>query len=439
MTVFPNDIVRRTIAVPNLGPSKSTIKNIDHNNAQNNGKFDDLCNLYKDLKEYDTDIHDIPQNITGYFINNYNINYVDRIVRAYLVRKKGDIPKLREKLKEINKIINNPQTMIERKLSLNEKDRLEKEIEKIEKGKEIQEYIRRTEYLINKYQKYINHIENVNFKNEEEDFLTEETRERINIISEYLKIAKEYYRVDVTHKNKQRDKRCLCCGFLLGNPDLISEYNQVCPCCFTEYQTTNIRRTPKDNTGVSVGPSTSDDSLDNFLKAYEKFMGLRDKELDEELFQQLDHYFVKVEGLPSGEEIKKLPLNSKGRRGKTDRKMLRLALSKIGRSDCYEDYNLIGHEYWGWELPDVAKYREKLIYIYNETQRGFHNIPPEERERNSSPGTQFRLCKELQLVGYDCCMDDFNIAENPESLRIHKKLWKRMCEYTDDPEIYYIP
>lgn len=114
------------------------------------------------------------------------------------------------------------------------------------------------------------------------------------------------------------------------------------------------------------------------------------------------------------------------------------ALSHINRTEFYEDYNLIGHIIWNWILPDISKYREKIIDHYNKTQKVFCRIPPEERGRNSSLGTQYRLWRHLQLIGFPCKMEQFKIAEDPDSLMIHNQLWRKMCEGCHDPEIYYI-
>ena len=82
--------------------------------------------------------------------------------------------------------------------------------------------------------------------------------------------------------------------------------------------------------------------------------------------------------------------------------------------------------------------KEKLIDKYNKTQKVFYQIPQCEKERNSSLGTQYRLWRHLQLESYQCYMDEFKIAENTDSLRIHNRLWKLMCDCCTDPDIYFI-
>jgi hypothetical protein len=193
----------------------------------------------------------------------------------------------------------------------------------------------------------------------------------------------------------------------------------------------------KDGSRINPNNSVDDDSIDNFLKAFTRYQGLQSDCPNEKLYEELDEYFRR-QNLPLGHEIRQLPLNERGRRGNTNHLMLWTALSAIERSAYYEDSNLIGHIYWGWTLPDVNQYRERIITHYNKTQKVFYEIPPEQRGRSSSLGTQYRLWRHLQLVGHDCRMDEFRIATNEDSLRTHDYLWRLMCEGADDPDIYYI-
>ena len=172
-------------------------------------------------------------------------------------------------------------------------------------------------------------------------------------------------------------------------------------------------------------------------KAFDRYQGFQSDPPDDSLYTILDNYFIQL-GRPSGKEIKEMELDERGRRGDTTHKMLLAALSHLGYPNYYEDVNLIGHKYWGWTLPDVSMYKEKIISHYVMTQNVFLQIPKEERDRQSSLGTQYRLWRHLQLVGHECYSDEFKIAENVDSLHKHNRLWKYMCEKCNNPEIYYI-
>jgi hypothetical protein len=258
----------------------------------------------------------------------------------------------------------------------------------------------------------------------------------VYLIDTYLDIASDYIQIDIIRINNRPADICTGCGISLSQVATSEEGTVRCPDpeCQTEHSVIILTKLAKDGSRINTNASTDDESIDNFLRAFIRFQGLQSDHPDESLYDELDEHFARHDR-PSGDEIKQLPLNERGRRGDTNHKMLLDALSSIKRSEYYEDANLIGHIYWGWTLPEAMHFRERMIDKYNKTQKVFYQIPPEERGRNSSLGTQYRLWRHLQLEGYECYMDEFKIAENAESLRLHNNLWKTMCEQSNDPEI----
>lgn len=269
--------------------------------------------------------------------------------------------------------------------------------------------------------------------------MDDDIRKRISLIEEFLEIAGDYIQIDVIRYNVRPSDICSGCGASLSKVATNEDGTIRCPneTCLTEHNSIILAKLAKDSSRINTNVSTDDESIDNFLRSLTRYQGLQQDLPDDSLYDELDNYFIK-HGRPSGNIIKNLPLNERGRRGDTNHKMLWNALSEIGRSEYYEDANLIGHLYWGWILPNVSQYKETIVHHYLQTQKVFYQIPIEERGRNSSLGTQYRLWRHLQLVGHECYMDEFKIAENPESLRTHNRLWRLMCDGANDPDIQYI-
>lgn len=101
----------------------------------------------------------------------------------------------------------------------------------------------------------------------------------------------------------------------------------------------------------------STDSSTNFLKAFKRYQGLEHHKIPNSLYQELDAYFTKL-GYPTGEEIRQLPLDSQGRRGPTNRYLLRKALFDLGYTRYYEDIGYIAKIYWDWSLPKITCYNK---------------------------------------------------------------------------------
>ena len=170
-----------------------------------------------------------------------------------------------------------------------------------------------------------------------------------------------------------------------------------------------------------------DEDISNFVKILDKFEGKTNLILDSSFMNLLDNYFLGI-GLKKGEEIRKLKLNGEGKKDGTSKKMLWNALESLGYSQYYDETSYIANVYWGWELPDISRYRDQLIKDYQITQN-IWNVIKSDYKRSASLGTQFRLYVQLMAVGYPKCdRNDFKIQENIESLRLHNECWKIMCE-----------
>jgi hypothetical protein len=206
-----------------------------------------------------------------------------------------------------------------------------------------------------------------------------------------------------------------------------------CPECQTDHQVILNKSSSYDS---KLNFFNVDNDMENFTKALLRYEGLQDRP-NPIIYDKLDTYF-KQRNLPLSKDVKKLPLNERGKKDHTNREMLCKALAHIKHTEYYEDCNLIGHIYWGWKLPNLTHVKQTIFRHYSITQKCFYKIPLEVRDRISSLGTQYRLYKHLQLIGYECYPEDFKIAEDNKSLENHNRLWKLMCELANDPEIYYI-
>lgn len=389
-------------------------------------------------------LEDIPTKISGTYNEDYNIIYVDEIIRKKLRQEKFNyLQGLKMRYKSLETVSMQPQTYVMRERTLESMKKLSNEIGQIESGEKLQIYESKVKDILIEYRKFNGRVKTIVFDIDDEEKyeeLDDDLRYRVSLIDQYLEIASEYIQIDIIRVNNRPADICNGCGISLAKVATNEEGTIRCPNfdCQTEHNVIILAKLAKDGSRINTNNTNDDESIDNFLRAFTRYQGLQPDRPDDSLYDDLDAYFSRHDR-PAGAEIRLLPLNSRGRRGDTDHKMLWNALSQIGGSEYYEDANLIGHIYWGWTLPNVMHLKERITDKYNKTQKVFYHIPPEERGRNSSLGTQYRLWRHLQLEGHDCYMDEFKIAENPESLRTHNKLWRLMCEGTNDPDIHYIP
>ena len=119
-----------------------------------------------------------------------------------------------------------------------------------------------------------------------------------------------------------------------------------------------------------------------------------------------------------------------GKKKELIKKLLLNAFEYLNFTQYYEETCYLCHLYWGWKLPDLSCYREKIIKDYQETQKIWNNIKCNYK-RSASLGSQFRLYVHLMAVGYPHCeREDFKIQDMVDSLRIHNEAWEIMCKET---------
>ena len=239
----------------------------------------------------------------------------------------------------------------------------------------------------------------------------------------YLDLCSKYIRIERI-KNISTEFKCKGCGIPLENLSEEKEGVLICDIC----NCINSYLIPNQYTrDIEKNMFYLDEDSNNFLKILDKFEGKTSLILDEYFFQKLDEYFVNI-NVPKGEEIRKLPLNSKNKKDGTNKKMLWTALEKIGYSQYYDETSYITNVYWGWELPNLKNYKDQILKDYQNTQNVWNNIKFEYK-RTASLGTQYRLYVHLVAVNFPGCeKEDFKIQENVESLRLHNDAWKQMCE-----------
>lgn len=387
-------------------------------------------------EESHTPVH-IPAKIVASYTNDYNIIAIHNLIIHKLSAEKASIAHVQDKLNAEKKKITLPQTLIERNASKKEIARLQEKIAETLCGSRYNEYIKRANPLIEEYKALGQYMEKKSFVGETSDAACNDkttNKNRLDIIKEYLNIARNYHDIDIMHESKSGEF-CSYCDFNLKGVFIDESGLQICPKCKGEKYVYTIQLFVENST-IAAPYKPEYESGENFIKALTRYQGKQTNKLPRMLFSELDVYFARI-GIPTQEKAKAIPLNGKGRKAGTNLPTMYKALSDLGYSSLYEDTNLICHLYWGWKLPDISHLEEKIISHYHKTEQVYNQI---EKTRTSSLGTQYRLFKHLQLVGHECSIDDFKISNMTESREYHDILWKKMVEGCNEPnELYFIP
>lgn len=398
--------------------------------------------LKKEIPEEDYDYGlyhtSVPSSINAVFKNDYDIFFVNDIIRQkFVLERFYRLPELENQLQILSNRVEKPMTIAERIHFMDEISSLQQEVEIIKTKSREKEYIEQTKALLRRYQGDFPHVRSSVFSGTMEERHEEPNEELITLIHSYLYIAANYITINIVHIRPPLPPVCYNCMTPLSEEQCNSFLRISCRVCHAEQVSATLTKNSKD-AGATVNRHKEDDTLDNFLKTWTQKQGREIINIPDSLYRKLDQYFSS-HGCPIGAEIKLMPLNPHTKkRGNTNHDMLHEALKCIKEPDYYKNMDYIGREYFGWENWDFEYLREIVISDYLETQTVFLSLDVSFRERQSSPGTQYRLRKQLQMRGFEIPQCEFKIAKNPQSRRNHNRVWKIMVENSGNPEHRYI-
>lgn len=107
-------------------------------------------------------IEDLPSKITGSYNEDYNIIYVDTIIRKKLQQEKfTHLISLKNRLKTLDKIAVQPQTFLMRKRTLDNIEKIKSDIFQIESGERLRIYNLRVQDILKKYRQYSGKVKTI--------------------------------------------------------------------------------------------------------------------------------------------------------------------------------------------------------------------------------------------------------------------------------------
>ena len=253
------------------------------------------------------------------------------------------------------------------------------------------------------------------------------TNPRILIIVNYLSVDGRYIKINLL---RQVPNIPLCdnCNSSLKDIYPNDDGNYQCPSCRIETPHLHNSGFCNNDSLVNTRQNNYADRL-TFLKATIRYKGEQQAVFIEDFEQKLDIYFDVNNCLPSGAEIRKLQLTGKikGRKQRgpqTNRTIMYEALSEIN-PDNYGDINLICHNYWGWELPNIPSHIEDiLINHYDRSQIIYEQL---KGDRRSSLGADYRLFRQLWHIGFPCHPNDFKIVTTDSIISYYEDVWEKIC------------
>lgn len=357
----------------------------------------------------------------GTYCDDLDITYLDVYIRCSLEEDLAALPLiLEEKIREVKGKLGGVQSRNERMRSLEKLSELQGYLDVVKSRTIISSYILEVTTVLESYT-------NVKRSGQPHGSL-------LHYVEHFLSIARRYTPININRVQEDDGFYCVSCDYKLDNMHDRDGF-VICPKCHNRQPATQPVHPVSEGTLVSASVPEST-GIANFRESFSRWQCQGGDHITDEFWVKLDKYYSD-HGRPPAAFIRAQPINEKGWTYDTSVSML-IATLKVVEPDYYEHINYIGHKYFGWLAHDVEHFWIKIEIHYHKTEHVLNSMSREERQRKSSLGTQYRLYRHLQMVGYPCSRDQFKIAENADSLSKHHKLWRKMCEGANDPEIFYI-
>lgn len=371
---------------------------------------------------------EIPDRLVVCYSRDYNILEVDLIIKKrFESRKKRLIDQFMVQIKTEELKLSRPQSLVDRKASLANKERIQRELQRVQTDEDREKYLLQSYQLVEAYRKLGVRKRIVDFTGKTRIEVSDDSDEtdeyREELISRYLEVARRYIEIDVIRETDADDRVCFGCGLPLEEIPMDEVGLQRCPHCGLE-RVILMRNVISHEHDEGSSRSNYDDR-ETFYRRLLRFQGKQSNKLPlPHLFEALDRYFLRL-GLPGGEQVRALPHLADGTKPGTSCAMMIKALQEEGFADCYDDRNLVMHLYWGWNLPDISHLEERIMQDYDSTQKVFERL---KKGKKSSINGEFRQFKHLELVGYPCNESMFRIIKTRDTLERTEETWRQMCE-----------
>lgn len=356
------------------------------------------------------------------FSTDYDINIIHRRVLEEFAKEAKILPYMKMQLEDLEKVVMEPQTVMDRKISTNRIKKLSDKIDDIENEISFKKYNLAAEDIIRRYKDlgkddtfYDPFSKRTIYSKGSQS--QKKLKERIRIIMEFVNLARNYININIFNESIGTLQNCNICGMDISNIPCNLSGMIICPECYCQQVKLKEITTQKNKINKSDYSNHN-----NFRKSFLRFQGNMDKKLpkDNTIVKDLEKYFTE-KGMEL-EAIRDSKPDEYGKKPGTNLEMLISALKELEYSKYYNCANYLGRQLWGWKLHELNSIEEIIMDDYAQTQRVYENL---DKDRSSSLNVEFRLFKHLQARGIKCRAEDFKL---PRDLVKQEELWFQMVK-----------
>lgn len=343
-------------------------------------------------------------------VETCDILFIDEQIKRKLSSKISTLKEMQQDLVNLIWILKHSDDPVDRIGADKESAMLRRAIKDIEGGFDYSLYLLRTTDLLEEYKTLTAGAAAKSFIRDLRPRDEAKIHRKNQIIVEFLRIAKQYANLE---NFKQKTRSIPICEVCHGGGTLReSDDNSIYVCgCGNQIEILDDAPTFKDAERVNMSTRYTYTCRGHFNEAMNRFEGKQNTIISQETLDILIRE-MKLHGLSSETFTKD---------------HLYMFLSENKLSDFYADINLIFFLITKTNPPDITKYRNELLEMFDQLEEAYKLVKDD--ERLNSLNVNWKLYKLLQLLDYPCKKDDFFCLKTPTKQGEHEEKWYAMIEY----------
>jgi len=311
---------------------------------------------------------------------------------------------MQNKLKKLEWISQNSQNKTEVLGANKEIFKIQKNIEKLKDKKEILSFEKETTVILGMYN---------SVRNSRKSFLittkdTTNENKKLQLLENYVLIASKY--VEINYKSEKTKLYCEYCYPNLNEWNHLEDNFYSCSLCDRCIKLPDEEYSYKDMDRLNLSTRYKYSRKGHFKEAVEKFQAIQNVNIPPQLYTTLKR-IIKSNG------IKIL---------KKEHILMFLSESDEDYTEFYGDINLIHYNLTGIKPPCISEYETELYSMFDKQDEVYEKL--KNNKRMNSLNVYYKLMKMLQILGYKCNLDDFNMLKTREKILEHDESWKLICE-----------
>lgn len=361
-------------------------------------------------------------------INNYqsrmsqlDILSIDSDIKQSFREEDEKLPQYEVKLSDLQQTVKKDTLSVRayKNLKINITD-LEEKIEVIKSGRNINFYIAETAYLLERYKEILQTPVKLSFTGKP----TRNNKEKNKVISDYIKIAQNYIKVETESVTKSTNVICNNCP----NKklfDIIDNSIYICIPCGAQQEILLHTSSYKDIDRINISAKYTYDRKVHFRDCINQYQGKQNSTIKPDVYikliDQFDKHHLLIGDKNTDKEIRCKNIT---------KEHIHIFLKELEYTKHYENVNLIHYQITGKKPDDISYLEDKLLddfdLLTDLYDKKFKNKPG--FERKNFINTQYVLYQFLVRYHHECKKSDFTILKTVDRKSFHDDVAKTCFE-----------